>query len=331
MKKIILIIQSPMDFKYAIEILNQHKSEDVEVLVTGSKGVYECALEIFNNVRCITPPSLSEGALIYIFKLLRLRAVNKKEMLNVESIFVPNFINDVIASSMLAAGEMYGVKIFKYSKYLDVLIEGGGALSVKDKLASWMYSLALCTIFMSKRFRTVKYSTRHFIRYLPKKHTDLNVQPVDLNIAIDDEPSNIPLGVLFIDGGQVANTYIANYDAQLQIIIKALSVHGVTVKKHPTHGISNVLESYMYANEFSQMNSNWPIEFIDLSKYRAVVSIDSKGLAEARHSNVISVQNLFEYKFESNKTMVYQYINDAREDRAPIKFVCSVEELIRAV
>ncbi len=178
--------------------------------------------------------------------------------------------------------------------------------TLKDKLLSILYNIRFQSF---KRFKNqvvglpLPYVQEHFILNRHVTEEMLILARKKYSYKIEKNSNSF---ILFLDSSDSYDKFIDNYIHDILTLFDFLTNFNTYVKGHPRLGLSTIVRNY----NFKKIDSSIPIEFIDFSKCKCVIGIESIALANIANQGVkaISLLNYFDFKDSGNRNGWINYL-----------------------
>jgi hypothetical protein len=325
--RVLLIVQSPIGIASLLQIyLNKISKHEITILCLGSKGLYQYLekLDLKCNLLFIQPEAYASNKLSYIYRLARQRKLIKNFCIDWDEVYITSLYQDICA--MMIANECItnNIKIYKVITELSSLEKYAKKNSLSAKIAEFFLHKAVI-FFAGLDVKLINLNGKYIFSY--KDHdaiSSLNIEverSVYKTFGVEVTGGSHRNILLFESLGEDGSHY-RNYRERLQELIERLSRIGrVSIKPHPTYGISKFLENDIRCN---YLDSSIPAAMINLEKFEMIVGVDSAALKEVSHHNVISVINSFEFSDNTIRDSIKKYLKNGTISE--IKFIL-IEEI----
>lgn len=324
MKEIIIFCQAPADIKYALSLYDKYKdSSQISVFCVNVEGMYKFVKSLKLNIaRLIYIPydfKLSFKNLIKIINTkLNLAKIYKKyfsRTQDYEIYFFSHFFDFVTFYMLHRLNKSNKIRFInhyddKASKYFK-----RPSISFRLLIIRYIYKIMTGINFDFYKRHT---GDKHYFIEFP--YADYGIKEIKENILRKEVYKKYSYRVvankkgkrvLLLEMDYKKVNIFNNYENTTKKIINRIKSEGfeIYIKPHPRLGHSYFLDDI----NVNFIEKYVPAEFIDEDIFDLIIGISSVALAyfaEKGNKKVISLINVYNYKFEEDKQRSIEYLND---------------------
>ena len=236
-------------------------------------------------------------------------------------IYFTSIYQDLYTMSILSECQKNNIKVFRISTGLNNLHQYANPISILGKVVEAI-TVRLIRWIIGVEINFVMLSGRYFFSY--KNSASIPILEIEVKqeiyqrfgVSVSGGPSKNIL--LFESRGEDAG-YFTDYQNNLSELLDRLKLLGVVyIKPHPTHGASRFLAA---DDDLKILNKSTPAVMIDLKDFSMIVGIESAALKEARHPNLVSVIDSFEFVNNDVKENFKKYLSDVSGSEIQFKLI----------
>jgi hypothetical protein len=300
----VLFSQAPADIQYVLSLYDKYKNKyKILIVVVNVKNNYKYFESLNLGVRVDFIPLVGQNKklefLKYVFKLRTIYSVLFKNISDAEVYFFSknyDYVTAFFIEKLMKNNTIYFYDIYK----IDGEELGGYKYTLKKLIIKFLFGINI-------KFFSLPPSIAYQYKFDNKNvHQISSVNSAKLYKYRIKKINNKKNLLLFESNGEQSEDFL-NYKENMMTILNELKDrYNIYIKPHPRLGYSQILNKY----KVNVIPDYIPGELVDTKDFDIVLGIDSSSIAIIKHHNKYSLINLFEFKDDTRKQYLKEYLDN---------------------